>query len=143
MDKLTVIQRPSMFLPMLFGTFPRAPVPSPQMVVRPPWHPPQPSSQEVVGALGSNYIACKSFPREVFEWTKHHHCMDHFAAHFPIFFPWAVPHCPSPDLLVGRWTICRKAAGATGSRGTWAVSRGLRRCRPVTETFLQNPVSHA
>ena len=28
--------------------------PSPQKVVRPPWHPPQPSSQEVVGALGNN-----------------------------------------------------------------------------------------
>ena len=26
--------------------------PYPQKVVRPPWHPPQPSSQEVVGALG-------------------------------------------------------------------------------------------
>ena len=30
--------------------YPRAPGPS-QKVVRPPWHPPQPSSQEVVGAL--------------------------------------------------------------------------------------------
>ena len=26
--------------------------PYPQKVVRPPWHPPQPPSQEVVGALG-------------------------------------------------------------------------------------------
>ena len=32
----------------------------PQNVVRPPWHPPQPPSQEVVGAVGSNQslIAC-------------------------------------------------------------------------------------
>ena len=35
-------------------------VPSPQKVVRPPWHPPQPSSQEVVEALG--VVACFFFP---------------------------------------------------------------------------------